>query len=115
MDHHSINYLEIPTTDIGRSKAFFNTVFGWRFEDYGPQYSCFIDAGITGGFYQAEVSFNLEKDCPLIVLYSKDLEQTQAAVKAAGGAISTDIFSFPGGRRFHFIEPAGNEYAVWSE
>lgn len=115
MDHHSINYLEIPTTDIGRSKAFFNTVFGWRFEDYGPQYSCFIDAGITGGFYQAEVSFNLEKGYPLIVLYSKDLEQTLAAVKAAGGAISTDIFSFPGGRRFHFIEPAGNEYAVWSE
>ncbi|MFB2801695.1 VOC family protein [Shewanella seohaensis] len=115
MDHHSINYLEIPTTDISRSKAFFNTVFGWRFEDYGPQYSCFIDAGITGGFYQAEVNFNLEKGCPLIVLYSKDLEQTQAAVKAAGGVISTAIFSFPGGRRFHFIEPAGNEYAVWSE
>ncbi|MGL5490506.1 MAG: VOC family protein [Shewanella sp.] len=113
--HHTINYLEIPTADIGRSKAFFNTVFGWRFEDYGPQYSCFIDVGITGGFYQAEVSFTLEKGCPLIVLYSHTLEETLAAVIAAGGTISTEIFSFPGGRRFHFIEPAGNEYAVWSE
>ena len=74
-----------------------------------------MDAGITGGFYQADVDFTLLRGSPLIVLYSSDLESTQAAVIAAGGEITTGIFTFPGGRRFHFTEPCGNEYAVWSE
>lgn len=113
--HHSINYLEIPSRDIASSKTFFNKVFGWCYVDYGPEYSCFMDAGISGGFYQADVDFTLLRGCPLIVLYSNDLESTQAAVIAAGGKITTGIFTFPGGRRFHFTEPCGNEYAVWSE
>lgn len=113
--HHSINYLEIPSRDIASSKAFFNKVFGWMYVDYGPEYSCFMDVGITGGFYQADVDFTLVRGCPLIVLYSNDLESTQASVIAAGGKITTGIFNFPGGRRFHFTEPCGNEYAVWSE
>lgn len=113
--HHSINYLEIPSRDIASSKAFFNQVFDWHFEDYGPEYSCFIDVGINGGFYQAPAHFTLAQGCPLIVLYSQDLVATQASVEAAGGVITEAIFSFPGGRRFHFTEPCGNEYAVWSE
>ena len=74
-----------------------------------------MDVGITGGFYQAEVDFTLAKGCPLIVIYSQNLELTLTAVVAAGGAITAEIFSFPGGRRFHVTEPCGNEYAVWSE
>ena len=113
--HHNINYLEIPSRDIASSKAFFSQVFGWTYVDYGPEYSCFMDVGITGGFYQAEVDFSLARGCLLIVIYSQNLELTLAAVVQAGGAITADIFSFPGGRRFHFTEPCGNEYAVWSE
>lgn len=74
-----------------------------------------MDVGITGGFYQADVNFTLARGCPLIVIYSQNLALTQAAVVTAGGNITADIFSFPGGRRFHFVEPCGNEYAVWSE
>jgi uncharacterized protein len=113
--HHSINYLEIPTLNLSASKAFFTSVFGWQFQDYGPEYSCFLDAGIDGGFYLSEQSFNLNQGSPLIVLYSQSLEQTQTKVLAAGGKLIKDIFVFPGGRRFHFTDPSGNEYAVWSE
>jgi uncharacterized protein len=113
--HHSINYLEIPTSNLSASKAFFSSVFGWQFQDYGPEYSCFLDAGIDGGFYVSEQSFNLKSGSPLIVLYSQSLEQTQAKVLGAGGELIKDIFTFPGGRRFHFSCPSGNEYAVWSQ
>ncbi|WP_394133170.1 VOC family protein [Shewanella maritima] len=113
--HNSINYLEIPVKNIERTKAFFNRVFGWRFQDYGPEYTCFLDVGIDGGFYTAKESFNLDKGCALIVLYSLSLEDTMAAVLDAGGEIIKDTFSFPGGRRFHFADPNGNEFAVWSE
>lgn len=115
IQHHSINYLEIPVKDILKTKAFFKDVFNWQFEDYGPEYSCFIDAGITGGFFVSEKSFAIAQGCPLIVIYSTQLEQTQAKVLKAGGRITQQIFTFPGGRRFHFSDPNGNEYAVWSE
>ena len=113
--HHKINYLEIPVVNVTEAKAFFTAVFGWQFEDYGPSYSCFLDAGITGGFYQADTRFSLTKGSPLIVLYSQDLLATQHAIGRAGGKIVKAIFSFPGGRRFHFTCNNGNEYAVWSE
>ncbi|NMH64315.1 VOC family protein [Shewanella salipaludis] len=113
--HNSINYLEIPVKDLPGTKDFFGRVFGWQFQDYGPEYSCFLDAGITGGFYQSPQSFNLAQGCPLIVLYSAKLEQTQQDVLDAGGTLVKAIFSFPGGRRFHFSDINGNEYAVWSE
>ncbi len=113
--HHSINYLEIPSRDIASSKAFFGQAFGWSYVDYGPDYSCFMDVGITGGFYQTDKHFTLAQGCPLVVLYSENLEQSLVSVVAAGGVITADIFNFPGGRRFHFTEPCGNEYAVWSE
>lgn len=113
--HHAINYLEIPCRDPEASKTFFAQVFGWSFVDYGPDYSCFVDAGIDGGFFRAPLDFTSDRGCPLIVLYSADLNTTQNAVEAAGGRILKPVFAFPGGRRFHFADPSGNEYAVWSE
>ncbi len=116
MDHHDkINYIEFPARDLTATKAFFTEAFGWSFQDYGPEYISFLDAGVSGGFYQSEESASPGKGSALIVLYSKDLEDTYAKVVKAGGAIVKEIFSFPGGRRFHFTEPSGNELAVWSE
>ncbi|MGS0676089.1 VOC family protein [Shewanella sp. 0m-4] len=115
MQHHSINYLEIPVKEINKTKAFFNQVFGWEFIDYGPEYSCFVDAGIAGGFFVSEKAFTIASGSPLIVLYSNQLEESQTKVIDAGGQISQQVFTFPGGRRFHFLDTNGNEYAVWSE
>lgn len=113
--HHGINYLEIPCRQFEASKAFFGQVFGWRFTDYGPDYSCFLGTGIDGGFYRAEEQFDCTRGCPLVVLYSNDLNASQNSVREAGGQIVKPVFAFPGGRRFHFSDPSGNEYAVWSE
>lgn len=113
--HHRINYLELPARELEATKAFFQAVFGWGFVDYGPDYSCFTQAGIDGGFFRSSVNFDTLNGCPLLVLYSNDLNASLEAVKAHGGEISKDIFSFPGGRRFHFRCPSQNEYAVWSE
>ncbi|QSX42201.1 VOC family protein [Shewanella cyperi] len=113
--HHSINYLELPARDLEATKGFFSAVFGWQFQDYGPDYSCVLDAGIDGGFFRAEADFNTQRGCPLLVIYSADLEVTEASVVAKGGEIIKPVFSFPGGRRFHFTDPSGNEFAVWSE
>ncbi len=109
-----IDYVEFASTDLAASKQFFSTVFGWRFTDYGPQYSAFAraEAGLDGGFYPAE---SVQAGGPLVVLRSAALEQTQAAIEAAGGVIVEPIFAFPGGRRFHFREPGGNVLAVWSD
>ncbi|MGB5244936.1 MAG: VOC family protein [Woeseia sp.] len=113
--HEKINYVEFPASNIEKTKAFFGNAFGWAFVDYGPDYASFSDQGIDGGFYRSNLSATTARGSALIVLYSKDLEQTQSNVAAAGGTIVKPIFSFPGGRRFHFIEPSGNELAVWSE
>lgn len=114
MEHHNqIDYLEIPVKDINHSKAFFSRVFGWQFSDYSPQYTCFSGAGIKGGFFQDPRTFNLAKGTPLLVIFSSDLKQTQLEVTNAGGEITKAIFDFPGGRRFHFIDPNGNEFGVW--
>jgi predicted enzyme related to lactoylglutathione lyase len=113
--HNTINYLEMPVSNIQATKDFFSQVFAWEFVDYGPEYSCFLNAGITGGFYLSKQNFTLSKGSPLVVLYSNDLGLSMQNVTAAGGQVSRDIFSFPGGRRFHFLDPNGNEFAVWSE
>lgn len=107
-----IDYVELPGGDLARVKAFYSAAFGWRFIDYGPTYAAFEDAGLDGGF-DADPAAGLTR--PLVVLYAEDLEAMLATVEAAGGEISAPIFSFPGGRRFHFRDPAGNELAVWSE
>lgn len=113
--HEKINYVEFPAKDIPATQAFFKKAFGWSFEDFGPGYTAFSNQGIDGGFFKSELSVSTKKGSALIVFYSKDLEQTQAKVTGAGGKIVKPIFSFPGGRRFHFVEPSGNEFAVWSD
>lgn len=113
--HEKINYLEFPAKDIDATKAFFSSVFDWEFVDYSPEYTAFSNAGINGGFFKSPLSASTEIGSVLIVFYSDELEQTQAKVTAAGGTIVKPIFSFPGGRRFHFGDPNGNEFAVWSE
>ncbi len=111
--HHKINYVEFSSTDIGKTKAFYNTVFGWAFQDWGPDYVGFSaeNSGIDGGFMKGEAA----KSGPLVVLYSSDLKATEQAIVAAGGSIVVPTFDFPGGKRFHFSDGAGNVLAVWSE
>lgn len=113
--HEKIDYVEFPARDIEATKRFFRTVFDWSFEDYGPDYTAFSNQGIDGGFYKSELAATTEKGSALIVFYSKELEGTQSKIVAAGGEIIRPIFSFPGGRRFHFSDPNGNEFAVWSD
>ncbi|MFQ5480602.1 MAG: VOC family protein [Thermodesulfobacteriota bacterium] len=110
-----INYVEFPAVDLKAAKAFFTEVFGWSFIDYGPEYTAFSDEGLDGGFFRSELNSTTANGSALIVFYSKDLKKTQSKIENAGGAIIKPIFSFPGGRRFHFTDPNGNEYAVWSD
>lgn len=113
--HEKINYVEYAAVDLEATKTFFINAFNWTFQDYGPEYTSFSNSGISGGFYKADLKASVNRGSALIVLYSKDLESTYAKVVGAGGTILKEIFSFPGGRRFHFTEPSGNELAVWSE
>ena len=113
-EHHKINYIEFPAHDLAATKTFFTKVFDWRFQDFGPDYAAFTGQGTDGGFYQSDLKSSCADGAALVVLYSDDLEKTEALVKEAGGKVIVDIFDFPGGRRFHFTEPSGNELAVWS-
>lgn len=113
--HEKINYVEFPAKNIPATRDFFTKVFGWSFTDYGPDYTAFSNEGLDGGFFKSDLNASTKKGSALIIFYSKDLEQTQAKIEAAGGSIIKEIFAFPGGRRFHFTEPSGNEYAVWSD
>ena len=115
--HEKINYLEFPAKDLLAVKKFFSKIFSWEFVDYGPEYAAFTSssAGVDGGFFQSDLASSTTTGAVLVVLYSDELEKTKAKIEPAGGSIVKDIFSFPGGRRFHFSDPSGNEYAVWSE
>lgn len=114
--HEKINYLEFPSKNIPKTKAFFEQTFGWTFTDYGPEYVAFSsDAGMEGGFYAADLATSTQNGSALIVFYSDTLEATQDKIIKNNGTIVKPIFSFPGGRRFHFADPNGNEYAVWSD
>ena len=115
MSHNQINYVELPASDLAANKAFFRQCFGWEFEDFGTQYTAFSNAGIKGGFFEANFTSRPQTGAALIVLYSQHLEQTLRSVEHAGGTIEQPIFEFPGGRRFHFLDPCGNEWAVWSD
>ena len=112
MTHLKIDYVEFASADLAKSRAFFDKAFGWTFQDYGADYAAMTNAGLDGGI-QSDLS--KAKVPPLVILKADDLEAAEAAVKTAGGSITRPIFSFPGGRRFHFREPGGNELAVWSE
>jgi uncharacterized protein len=113
--HEKMNYVEFPAKDLAATKAFFESVFDWSFTDYGPEYTAFEDQGLDGGFFKSDLASSTEKGAALIVFYSNQLESTLAKVEKAGGSIIRPIYSFPGGHRFHFTEPSGNEFAVWGE
>jgi predicted enzyme related to lactoylglutathione lyase len=113
--HEKINYVEYPSQDIAATKRFFTQAFGWAFEDYGPDYAAFTGQGLDGGFFRSGLAARTDNGSALIVFYSNQLEQTLAKVVASGGEVVKPVFAFPGGRRFHFVEPGGNEFAAWSE
>lgn len=105
-------YLESPARDLAATKRFYTQAFGWTFQEYGPAYVAFEDGQLAGGFYQAH---EMAASSPLVVLWADDLAASQRAVEQAGGAISKPLFAYPGGRRFHFTDPSGNELAVCGE
>ena len=113
--HEKINYVEYPARDLAATRRFFQQAFGWAFEDYGPDYVAFADQGVDGGFYRSDLAARTSDGSALVVFYSEDLEATLAKVVDAGGEVVKPIFAFPGGRRFHFTEPSGNEFAVWAQ
>lgn len=113
--HESIHYLEFPASDFAATQVFFETVFDWAFVSYGPDYLAFTGGGMEGGFYHDNKRARSAEGSALVIFYSENLSATQAKIEAAGGEILQAIYDFPGGRRFHFAEPSGNEFAVWSE
>lgn len=113
--HETISYLELPARDIPATKNFFQEVFDWKFQDYGDEYTAFTEDRLEGGFFKSEKKSSTENGAAIVIFYSNDLEGTQDKIEKSGGKIIRHIFSFPGGRRFHFTEPSGNEFAVWSD
>ena len=114
-EHEKINYVEFPASNLSATKEFFTTVFGWAFEDFGQEYTAFSNEGLDGGFFQSDLSSKTDTGGAMIVFYSDNLEQTREKIEAAGGKIIRETFTFPGGRRFQFAEPSGNEFSVWSD
>lgn len=111
--HHAIDYIELTVTDLAAAKRFYGAAFGWSFADYGPEY-----AGIQGVAREQgglRLGTEVAPGGPLVILYSRDLDASLESVRAAGGRIVQEPFAFPGGRRFQFADPSGNELAVWSE
>ncbi len=112
MKDNQINYLEFKALDLGKIKSFYQQAFGWNLVDYGPGYTAFSRQGLEGGFEKTE---QFPGNGALVILYHKDLEEARDAVVRAGGKVVRKIFAFPGGHRFHFTDPSGNELAVWSD
>jgi uncharacterized protein len=111
LKHQQIQYIEFLSQDLPRIKKFYTEAFGWTFTDYGPEYTAFDGEAVDGGFALGTPV----RGSVLVILYSDDLEQSLKSVEAAGGVIVQAIFEFPGGRRFHFTDPDGNELSVWSD
>jgi predicted enzyme related to lactoylglutathione lyase len=107
-----IDYIELPAADVARLKQFYIDVFGWEFTDYGPDYTSFSDGRLAGGLRHEE---ERPGKGTLVVIYAVDLEAIREVVVASGGEVTRETFDFPGGRRFHFSDPGGNEIAVWSD
>ena len=110
-----IDYLELPASEFEAIKAFYSMTFGWTFTDFGADYTAFNDGKLDGGFFKSDLQSRTENGAALVVLYAENLESTRDRVVASGGTICKAIFSFPGGRRFQFFDPHGNELAVWSD
>ena len=112
---NTIDYIEAPSRNLEETKRFFSALFRWSFVDYGPDYASFDDGRMTGGFFKSKKTVDVDSGAPLVVFYHGELEKMQKKVVDLGGKITREIFEFPGGRRFHFLEPGGGEFAVWSE
>lgn len=113
--HGKLNYVEFGAKNLDSTKLFFSSVFGWEFVDYGPEYTAFSDQGLDGGFFKSDDCSQTITGGALLVFYSSNIESTLNKVVQSGGEVVRPIFDFPGGVRFHFLEPSGNEFAVWSE
>ncbi len=113
--HHAIDYVEFAAADLEATENFFNSLFGWSFTHYGEDYMDCEDGGLMLGFYRAPLVSQQEKGGAMLAFLSTDLEKSMDEVKQAGGDFTKDIFSFPGGRRFQFLEPSGNEFAIWEK
>ena len=107
-----IDYIEFRAASLDETKTFYSGVFSWKFTDYGPEYTSFEDGRLAGGFQHGSAT---PSGGTLVVIYAVDLEAMQSKIEQAGGTIVKPIFSFPGGHRFHFQDPSGNELAVWSD
>lgn len=112
---NKIDYVELAAKDMAETQKFFTTAFGWRFKNWGDEYMDSSDSGIGIGFYNADLSGTSSTGGALVTIYSEDLEAAQTKVVENNGKITKEIFAFPGGRRFQFVEPSGNEFAVWSD
>jgi uncharacterized protein len=115
--HHAIDYVELTVIDLEQAKRFYTQAFGWRFNDYGPEYAGIQSpqggsAPEVGGLRTGQ---EVQAGGPFVLLYSTDLDRSVEAVKAAGGQVVNGPYGFPGGRRFHFTDPSGNELGVWAE
>lgn len=110
--NNKINYIEFKATDLNEIKKFYSEVFDWKFKDFGTSYTAFSNSGLEGGFDKSDDPIS---NGVLVVLYHNDLPAILESIKSNNGTISKKIFSFPGGKRFHFIDPSGNELAVWSD
>lgn len=114
-----MDYIEFPATNIDATKRFYSQVFGWQFQDWGPDYTSFHDGRLGGGFNAESQSSGADGNATtrgvLVVIYATSLDEIYRKVKDAGGKIVRETFDFPGGKRFHFADPNGNELAVWSE
>lgn len=113
-ENNTITYLEIPSSDLEKSREFYGRVFDFEFTDFWETYTCF-ESGIQGGFYESEKKMTIENCWALIVFYADSLEEKLEEIIVCWGKITEEIFSFPWGRRFHFLDPVGNEVAVWSD
>ena len=114
-NHGKLDYVEFATRDIKSTQQFFESAFAWSFNSFGEDYIAFSNEGMDGGFFSADSVAASDRGAPLLIFYSENLEATQTKITEAGGTIVREIFDFPGGRRFHFSEPGGNELAVWSD
>jgi predicted enzyme related to lactoylglutathione lyase len=111
-DEGRVDYVEIPVTDLDKARTFFEALYGWKFQEWGPDYYSFSDGRLDGGFRRSDEP--APSSGVLLVFYTDDLERDYGRVRELGATISQEPFEFPGGRRFHFVEPAGTEFAMWT-
>lgn len=107
-----IDYIEFPAKDIDETKKFYSTLLGWKFEDYGPDYTSFHDGRLGGGFFKSD---EIKPGGPLVVIYAANIDSMLEKIAGAGSKIVKPIFEFPGGKRFHFLDPSGHELAIWTD